>query len=1187
MIQWSPCKKLILNGLDRFTSSRCQPFDVGRSCYCEKDYILKGRNLGKGGIRRMVFEEKSEWSDFCDDSNGIDEVEIMLNLLAEDVSDECYSIRKGSRKSSREVKVEKRGNGRKNNLRRRTKNGDLGVLESPSKFEYEEKVIRSKEREMGLKEDDRREKERAILLRRENVRMRAKEDKRDSLLRAEKVREEEREKHLRENWRERVRVEEGEDLSRRLDHGQRVRKNGSSCSSYYSFSSGDFEIDSEAQHEQEECEGELSRGYMRDSRRNEGVVSDEVQEEYHRHGDYSKKQGDVLRKENTQVVFSGASSAVEGEWRKKSEKRLTDVSMEETELSKKLADKQSRYREIEQSAYGESARFDDKNKKLNFAVKFDRETREQHGQIHESETRMKSKQFTEMSKAHVADTETSSAFHKLYHGRNESSSKSMSSERKESDHHIAAGHLSREDEYRRNSSKLTEVSKIQEMDVRGMSSAVRQSEIRMKKQEDYSSMDLNSVNNREEQYCHAGQSSRLLDSNEKYNQVTQNVHSESISASKKETRHSMEKHEAKSSSIHKSDLGLRERLEMTTKSKNGVSDVAADNERTSIVTEPPSQLLVRVSVHGESASGSATEQSADGFTVLHEQSHTTGDQAQGEPQKFLSHEDALGSADRLQKSSAHYIEEYVQKVRNEISTSEPSDVKKTYETKLVHEEKDSLNAYSSRVSQSREQDSRSLSQSSGIKGPSDESWDVAEPSMQEHLETGRIKTENNNGTTVVKRTGRSLWNIIGDIVRLRWASRSEHGSTAKSGGKSSPNQSTSSETWFSGHDPDENVHLETKGDRVILTEESTSVNQQQDEKVCSQSQGQVSSLSSSKGEMKQTGGGSLSSSSILQRDSSIQRNSFRTGETTSERKSEASFPESRAAESSVTLPSLQLRRSPVVGENSASRKAEGSGSGTVVQIDTPVPTTLTENPRSVSKNEELERRKLGRSDQVVKDRFDEWEAAYRLEMEQRRVDEMFMREALLEAKKAADSWEVPVGAVLVRDGKIIARGYNLVEELRDSTAHAEINCIREASNLLRTWRLSETTLYVTLEPCPMCAGAILQARIDTVVWGAPNKLLGADGSWIRLFPNGEGGSGLELSDKPPAPVHPFHPKIVVRRGVLAAECADTMQHFFQLRRKKDNKSETTTPPSCLPISHHHPSRFLTKIHDAFHLMFCL
>lgn len=133
----------------------------------------------------------------------------------------------------------------------------------------------------------------------------------------------------------------------------------------------------------------------------------------------------------------------------------------------------------------------------------------------------------------------------------------------------------------------------------------------------------------------------------------------------------------------------------------------------------------------------------------------------------------------------------------------------------------------------------------------------------------------------------------------------------------------------------------------------------------------------------------------------------------------------------------------------------------------------------------------------------------------------------------------------------------------------------------------ETTLYVTLEPCPMCAGAILQARIDTLVWGAPNKLLGADGSWIRLFPNGgEGGSGSELTDKTQAPAHPFHPKMTIRRGVLASECSDAMQQFFQLRRKqKEKKPDMPAPPSCLPISNH-PSKFMTKMHGIFH-MFCL
>ncbi|EPS62110.1 hypothetical protein M569_12681, partial [Genlisea aurea] len=158
-----------------------------------------------------------------------------------------------------------------------------------------------------------------------------------------------------------------------------------------------------------------------------------------------------------------------------------------------------------------------------------------------------------------------------------------------------------------------------------------------------------------------------------------------------------------------------------------------------------------------------------------------------------------------------------------------------------------------------------------------------------------------------------------------------------------------------------------------------------------------------------------------------------------------------------------------------------------------------------------------------------------------------------------------------------------VEELRDSTAHAEMICIREASNVLRTWRLSETVLYVTLEPCPMCAGAILQARIDTVVWGAPNKLLGADGSWIRLFPNGDG------TEPPPPPVHPFHPNISIRRGVLASECADAMQQFFKLRRKKKDvkKKPEEEPPhtsSCLPVVavQTRPPKFLSRMmHHAF------
>lgn len=113
-------------------------------------------------------------------------------------------------------------------------------------------------------------------------------------------------------------------------------------------------------------------------------------------------------------------------------------------------------------------------------------------------------------------------------------------------------------------------------------------------------------------------------------------------------------------------------------------------------------------------------------------------------------------------------------------------------------------------------------------------------------------------------------------------------------------------------------------------------------------------------------------------------------------------------------------------------------------------------------------------------------------------DAHFMGEALREAEKAAVRGEVPVGAVIVSQGRIVARAYNRVETEGDPTAHAEILCIRSAAKRLCGWRLLDSTLYVTLEPCPMCAGALLQARVGMLVWGARNPLLGADGSWVSL-----------------------------------------------------------------------------------------
>ena len=143
----------------------------------------------------------------------------------------------------------------------------------------------------------------------------------------------------------------------------------------------------------------------------------------------------------------------------------------------------------------------------------------------------------------------------------------------------------------------------------------------------------------------------------------------------------------------------------------------------------------------------------------------------------------------------------------------------------------------------------------------------------------------------------------------------------------------------------------------------------------------------------------------------------------------------------------------------------------------------------------------------------------------------FMEEALKEARAAFALDEVPVGAVVVCGGKIVARAHNLVESARDATAHAERLALSRASEALGRWRLTGATLYCTLEPCAMCAGALLSARVDRVVWGAKDIRLGANGSWIDLF----------------AIKHPMH-SLEVRSGVLAAESAALMQSFFARKR---------------------------------------
>lgn len=148
-------------------------------------------------------------------------------------------------------------------------------------------------------------------------------------------------------------------------------------------------------------------------------------------------------------------------------------------------------------------------------------------------------------------------------------------------------------------------------------------------------------------------------------------------------------------------------------------------------------------------------------------------------------------------------------------------------------------------------------------------------------------------------------------------------------------------------------------------------------------------------------------------------------------------------------------------------------------------------------------------------------------------DEKFMLEALKEAWKAYKKKEVPVGAVLVHKGKIIARGHNQVEMLNDATAHAEMLCITAGEAAMENWRLIDTILYCTMEPCSMCAGALLLSRIPVLVWGAPDLRHGANGSWVNLL------------EKP----HPTH-SVEVRKGVYEDICAGLMRSFFKERRKE-------------------------------------
>src|SRR5438876_10016055 len=149
-------------------------------------------------------------------------------------------------------------------------------------------------------------------------------------------------------------------------------------------------------------------------------------------------------------------------------------------------------------------------------------------------------------------------------------------------------------------------------------------------------------------------------------------------------------------------------------------------------------------------------------------------------------------------------------------------------------------------------------------------------------------------------------------------------------------------------------------------------------------------------------------------------------------------------------------------------------------------------------------------------------------------DNYFVREALRHARKAYEAGEVPIGAVVVREGRIIARAYNQVELLKDATAHAEMLALTQAEETVGDWRLTDCTLYVTKEPCSMCAGAIVHVRLARVVYGLSDPKAGAAGSVLNLlqFPS-------------------FNHQCEITGGVREAECRQLLQNFFAEQRRLD------------------------------------
>jgi tRNA(adenine34) deaminase len=497
--------------------------------------------------------------------------------------------------------------------------------------------------------------------------------------------------------------------------------------------------------------------------------------------------------------------------------------------------------------------------------------------------------------------------------------------------------------------------------------------------------------------------------------------------------------------------------------------LAEGGERSSEITPIPSSQMGRVSAHVEHTAGFASpdiylETSESGSSALYGNSGRSpamfsgphsqygSEKSYSEPSIVTTPEDVLGSANRLEESSKQFVDEFVERVRHEVTTSERQEMEVARTQLAIDIEDNQLKSSSQQGTQNNSQSkSHGSSRSTGFlgaKGISDEMWNAKEPSDGHGRLAGEPEINNETAKPIVNRTGRSLWGVISDIVRLRWNSRASSSTSAgRSAERNSPKISDS-EAWFSGQEHEETGksvlpqamtfdkskpgtrYTRSEGDvsdTEILKHKGKHIEVGSSSPNKLESEGDMSGTEILKDKGKHIKVGSSSPNKLESGSTSI-GTSYAAGEefftpTAIEKDLQATTSGFKKVESPI--PSLSVRGQPIPGEIVNIGGPDVSRSESVVPIKDPVAPEKIESSGSKRTDGELKQRKLQRKGQVLRDRFDDWEEAYKVEFEQRRIDELFMKEALLEARKAGDTWEVPVGAVLVQNGKIIARGSNL------------------------------------------------------------------------------------------------------------------------------------------------------------------